>query len=74
MRSGIDYAVALSPSGLLIDIEARQNGESVGSIQIDVSAWPSIVDAVRQVELQGMVEAQIENIVSDFDDPSRLSE
>ena len=74
MRSGIDYAVSLSPSGLLIDIEARQNGESVGSIQIDVSAWPSIVEAVRQVELQGAVEAQIENIVSDFDDPSRLSE
>ena len=74
MRSGLDYAVALSPSGLLIDIDARQNGESVGSIQIDVSAWPALVEAVRQVELQGTVEAQIENIVSDFDDPSRLHE
>lgn len=73
-RNGIDYAVSLSPSGLLIDIEVRQHGDVCGSVQIDRSAWPSIVDAVRQVELQGMVEAQIENIISDSGESSRLSE
>lgn len=69
MRSGIDYAVSLSPSGLLIDIEARQNGDVCGSIQIDVSAWPAIVEAVRQVNLSATVDAQIENILAgDYDE------
>lgn len=68
MRSGIDYAVALSDSGLLIEIVVKQNGGMVDSIQIDVSAWPAIVEAVRQVELQRTVEAQIENILAGDDD------
>lgn len=72
MRSGIDYAVALSDSGLLIEIVVKQNGGRVEGIQIDRSAWPAIVEAVRQVELQGRVEAQIDNIISDSGGSERL--
>ena len=74
MRNGIDYAVALSDSGLLIDIVVKQNGGMVDCVQIDRSAWPAIVEAVRQILLQGAVEAQIENIISHSGDSSRLSE
>ncbi len=68
----IEYGVALSESGLLIEISTLQDGHVIESVQIERAVWPAIVQEVRDRIAARNVLAQAENVVDSVifgDDP-----
>ena len=49
---GVEYVTKVSDSGLLVEIEAFQNGDRITYVEIARSAWPAVVQAVAESMMQ----------------------